>query len=753
MSRAADSTATARASIEAGSTRSWLALGRALHRSSGRGALSTVALALGVFALTSALLLIGVLSASYQARLERDSSRIPESWVTVPDRTTTGARWRILDDSADGQWVHIIVVIPDRHSPLPPGVAAWPEPGQVLLSPGLASTKAGDQIVARYGTRAPGTISAAGVVSPQERLAYLRPTAQQSAHMEGLPLTRYGLPWTVTPTIQGMIGGAGYQRPFIRALFEMLLAFVLPAAVLLVVAARAGSEQRDKQLQVMTVLGADTRQTRRLILGMVLPGSAWGGAASILLLGIMATVDLPVPWAVSQVLAADIRRLLWLPIVCLVVGWIISVVLAVALNAPGRARGTRPRPTARRERIWGLLPMPMACIGLVQGLLATRSWEDSPPRILLIYVGIAVIAATLPMFLGTVIGYVAHLIVAIGRRLGTASMIVGGRQILADGGSVRRLTSGMALLILLCAHAIGILAMPNSAAEEAARERSLLGAGIMALSGDADRADQKAALTAALPPGSGLIGIRFISSGPVVLRAEVHGSCAVLSSLKLPCANANLSGPQQIDDRRIRNLVKRREPRGVVTRVGAPAPDGAATDASSDSMVYVISINRQPLPVEQIRAELVRRALPAPTLRPIGEEGFVGLREIRDQGRWNIVGATIATALLGIAITVSILGDSTDHADRIGVLSMWGAGRRFSWGVVIIRVLVPLLLAVSVGSVAAQISTYVYLLQPLGEAVPASFFAATAVLPLAAGVLISLVGLRAQYRAVDRWRP
>ncbi|MFI2264484.1 hypothetical protein [Streptomyces tubercidicus] len=171
-----------------------LRIGRAAGRTAegGRARFWALLAATAVVAVTLCSLV--ATAATWEGREQRGAARVP----TLADHGhQAAALWSRYWDSCQGRQFTVVVIAPlTKDAPLPPGVARWPAPGEVFLSPALAEGPASEDFTHRYGTSV-GTVSAEGLASPGERLAYVRPTTAMlsTARMEGI--TGYGGPGPV----------------------------------------------------------------------------------------------------------------------------------------------------------------------------------------------------------------------------------------------------------------------------------------------------------------------------------------------------------------------------------------------------------------------------------------------------------------------------------------------------------------------------------------------------------------------------
>lgn len=707
----------------------------------------TVATAL----LTLAIAAMGILIGSYQERLERDYARVPTAYTGVGGMTVEGPRWRIIADTADGRWVHVFVVVPEADTPLPPGLEAWPDPGQVVLAPALRGTQAGREVLERYGTESRQTIQLEGLVSPQERIAYVRPADDILDRVEGIPLTGYGVPYPARANQEGFFGGAAYQRSLAQALSGAGIAAVLPAMTLMLVASRTGSARRDRRLQVLRAQGAGPREHLAFLWGATGHGLVIGGLGALAILALMMLIDVPVPASEAVILARDLRAQAPLALGAAGAGWLIAVCLLIVMNRPRRLRGTRPLPGRVRERWWSLAPLPLACLTMTQALIATLSWEDSTPRLLIGYAGLGLVALTLPSFIGSATALAARALTRLGRGAGSPAMIVAGRQLLNDPRSVRRLGAGMAIMVVLIAHAMVLPTLTNSFTRNAQATQAAFGSSLLEVTGRVDTPDQRELLAETLGERAGVVAVSMPGDvhDPTSTTA-ITGSCATLTSLRLPCTNGSLSRTEIDPDPRLDYLA----PAAWSTTITVTVADPLVVPPSAESVsTSIISYDGGDLPIEALRSDFAHAMLPPPAIFPVGDSWITGLQENRDQARWNAAGAGVLTVLFGLAITAAVQGDVTTHARRTGVMSMWGAGRQFVLGVSIIRVFVPLLVAVAAGGAVAYVTTFPYLLPPLDGQLPRNYALTTTVLPLVAAAMITAISALIQGSSLRRWRP
>jgi hypothetical protein len=152
-----------------------------------------LALVLASAALAGTALALVAAIAVHGGREARAFARGP---VIADDDRGAIALWQGVRDAVDETPHDVIFIEPlVASAPPPPGLRGWPEPGEMYLSPALARAGAGEHIDTRYG-RFAGLIGKPGLLTPSERLAYVRPARPPDGpdRQKWLPITGFGAP-------------------------------------------------------------------------------------------------------------------------------------------------------------------------------------------------------------------------------------------------------------------------------------------------------------------------------------------------------------------------------------------------------------------------------------------------------------------------------------------------------------------------------------------------------------------------------
>ena len=202
-------------------------------------------------------LFVLLLLASVSPAIQHRSERVSQPVLTNPTGTF---RWHDATAGIDGETATGTALAAVSADPaVPPGIAAWPQPGQVYVSPALAQRARSDpRWVDQLGGSIVGTVDPAVLPGPADLTFYLG--------VSSLPEGNNAYP---------IVGGSGDRwRPALaeyglgRRLSTVLIAggTVLVVSLLLFVAlaGRLGGAARDRRLAAIRLLGAGPERLRRI---------------------------------------------------------------------------------------------------------------------------------------------------------------------------------------------------------------------------------------------------------------------------------------------------------------------------------------------------------------------------------------------------------------------------------------------------------------------------------------------------------
>ncbi|MEH0541712.1 ABC transporter permease [Streptomyces sp. B21-105] len=267
-----------------------------LARSSGRRGLQSQLLAAGAAAVGSFLLLLMVAAAlGAGARADHTTWRAP---VAVPAQRATAVQVTTVTYARrEPVTVVSLAQLADRgRTPAPPGLTAFPKPGEVYVSPALAALlhelPAG-RLADRFPkVRSYGTIGAAGLAAPDELVAVVgrAPTdpavaataGEQNYYDDGM--TERALISGFTGTRASLFTGGDQGTVLLGVVL-----LITPVVVLASAAGRLGAARRELRLAALRLAGATPRQ----ILAMTAVEAAVVGAAGALAGALAFTALLP----------------------------------------------------------------------------------------------------------------------------------------------------------------------------------------------------------------------------------------------------------------------------------------------------------------------------------------------------------------------------------------------------------------------------------------------------------------------------
>ncbi|QNP68680.1 ABC transporter permease [Streptomyces roseirectus] len=329
-----------------------------LARSSGRRGLQSQLLAAGAAAVGSFLLLVMIAAAlGAGARADHTTWRTPAS--APANRATAIQLTTVTYVRHDPVTVVNLAHLPGREeTPAPPGLSAFPKPGEVYVSPALAELLGrlpANQLADRFPkVTSYGTLGSAALASPDELVAVVGRTSgdpavsaragDQNYYDENL--TERALVAGFTSTKASVLTGTDQGTVLLGVLL-----LVMPVVVLASAAGRLGAARREQRLAALRLAGATPRQ----ILGMTAVEAAGVGAAGAFAGALGYTLLLPalarLPYGVGGWYAGQLWvGPLWFAAVVLAVTALITVsavtmLRQVASSPLGVAQQSDPRRT------------------------------------------------------------------------------------------------------------------------------------------------------------------------------------------------------------------------------------------------------------------------------------------------------------------------------------------------------------------------------------------------------------------------
>ncbi|MEU4338629.1 FtsX-like permease family protein [Micromonospora lupini] len=415
-----------------------LALGARLVFAGGRhGLLRTALTALGVGLGVALLLASTSITTMVHARSERTAARDDQPTGSQPEASERTLLVAQADTVfRDRQIRGRLLQADGARPPAPPGVASVPRPGQLVVSPALATllnSPEGALLRPRLNQQIVGTIADSGLAGPHEYAYYLG-TDKLQGSPRALRIDHFG---------------GGQSSPGLDAVLTLLVliasvVLLLPVAVFIAAAARFGSDTRDRRLAALRLIGADAAMTRRVAAGEALVGALFGLLVGVLLFLPARHLVETVTIAGFSSFTADLRPD---PVLATL------VVLAVPATAVGVAQlalrrivveplGVVRRSAGSRRRSWWRLALPVLGVLLLLPLLGGIEGASGAFNQVRVAAGVLLLLAGLTALL-------PWLIEAAVRRMhgGPVSWQLAIRRLQLDSESSARLVSGVAVAV------------------------------------------------------------------------------------------------------------------------------------------------------------------------------------------------------------------------------------------------------------------------------------------------------------------
>ncbi|WP_369266523.1 FtsX-like permease family protein [Streptomyces harbinensis] len=327
-----------------------------------RTTLTAIGVGLGVALLLLAASAPHVLS----AREARSDAREPVWHEELPPGSDT-FRYEVLATTYHGEQVRGVLLQPDAGQDTtatpPPGLDAFPEPGEMLVSPALqrmldASGNAPlRERLAEW--EATGTIGDSGLVGPAELAFYAGTDSLSDTFADGTPSNNrsdaFGTTYPSTPL----------HPMLILLILVICVVLLMPVAVFIATAVRFGGERRDQRLAALRLVGADRRSTHRIAAGEALAGAVLGLVVGVALFLVLRSLASRVSIAGLSAFPGDFVPSPPLTVLILVAVPLSAVLVTlfalrgVAIEPLGVVRDAVPRP---RRLGWRLIP---AVLGLL----------------------------------------------------------------------------------------------------------------------------------------------------------------------------------------------------------------------------------------------------------------------------------------------------------------------------------------------------------------------------------------------------
>lgn len=708
-----------------------------LGTSRSRSFVVAMAVMLVVLACASIAVVVGI----YDGRESRTLARAPRD-VEFHPREVPEFGYALRPDHVGGRQSWTIYLHPYSDSaPLPPGVEAWPRPGEALVSPAVAAAE--DQPDSRYG-RVVGTIGAEGLASWNELLVYVRP------------------PTGILDPDRLRQGSGFGDDNFAAVTGELLdvidlyvpigliaLLWLVPATLLLRAGVHVGATGRRRRISLLETLGYTPRALLTLEARGLAAPFVGGTVAALGVVAAACVVDLPLPGSGYRLMSRDVVATYPIIVGACGLGVVLAMGVAVACSWPRRLRaGTTVQ---SRQPRYGPVPalMGAALIVWLSAMAVQEATAGSGWAPAWVIVGAVVGAVFFPWICGYLVRSAAVIARAWGNRTGRAGLVIGAGQMSAALRQSARLASLNALAVLLIVQVVvwaltGQIDLVQARATHAAVQGDLVTVAVP----DSRRAKEVLpGFIEALPPGTqslwlieefdGVQPTGLLSASDAALHAMGVPTTTDVSLAQLPEAMGVLAGQGGIETLEIVDGAQPPEPR--VNEIGRTLVLFDATGA--------------PLHATDVRTLIDSMVSPGWAVSLPGESWLIGGAGMAHQYRWvNWFGVTGAAVLL-ISLWLGVSENSRRAASQVAPIGALGARPTLFRSVAGVRALIPTGVAIAVGAGSALLFARAAYVMDTGIDPPFATVGLLCAVSVAVGLLAWFLAARAGLKAAYRWRP
>lgn len=323
------------------------------------------------------------------------------------------------------------------NSPVPPGLTRLPGPNEVALSPALSrflDSPDGALLRPRFPQRVVGAIGPEGLAGPQDWMYYVGVTPDM-------------LPASPPPDQVYSFGMHGGPPASLNSSLQVVVvigvvALLVPILIMVSISSRIAGAQRDRRLAALRLVGAGTRQVRRIAAAESLASAATGlvlGAALFLAFRQVVpyltalnlsffTADVTPSWQLA------VLTVLLVPV--LAVGSALFALRRTVIEPLGVVRGGKPV----RRRVWWRIAMVAVGVGLL--FFAYKLPTGGPKWTVVFGVGASALLVGVPVLLPWLLERTVAVI-----RGGPVSWQLAVRRLQLESGTPARVIGGVAVVL------------------------------------------------------------------------------------------------------------------------------------------------------------------------------------------------------------------------------------------------------------------------------------------------------------------
>jgi hypothetical protein len=634
-----------------------------------------VAVALGVAFLLSTFAGINAVGRSADRQVWYDSGA--PGWTgTAP---VDPLWWWAHDDYYDGRsLVEFDVAATGPSSPVPPGLARLPGPGEIFASPALAAlvrTTPADRLGARIPGRLVGMIGRAGLASPDALVAVVGRTPAEVAAAPGARRVTT-LARTPPADCATQCLSHGVRGDAMTLLLAVVAgALIFPVLIFIGTATRLSAATREQRYAAMRLVGATPGQVAVLCAVESAVAAVAGTAGGFALFAANRPLLATVPFTGSRFFVEDLTLT-----AAQGLGVAVGVPVAAAVAARVALRrvtiaplGVIRRVTPRPPRAWRAAPL-VAGLGELAAFVGHRPSTTGGQTVaylggfLLVMVGLVLAG---PWLTGVLAGLVA-------RRARRPATLIAARRLADDPTGGFRSVSGLVLALFVTTATVAVIGTINHNRGELSGDAQTRGAVV-----DGAWPGERPMSAAAVPPGlrarlraiPGVRGVAVVHTGPAGTgpdRADPRPwapglvACADLAQIpvigRCPTGADVAAVPLEV-------FFDLRANSGALWPAAAISP--ARADALPVQLLYVTT-DGSTAAMERARTVL-SVALPHHTARTVGDWATTAQRRLAGWRRLADVVLATTLPIAGASLAVNVVAGMSQRRRPFAVLRLSGA--------------------------------------------------------------------------------
>lgn len=674
--------------------------------------------------------------------------------------------WRLRADYYQGKQIgRIDLAATGPHSPIPPGIAKLPGPGQFYASSALATllrNTPAAELGDRYPGRLVGTIGPAALPSPNSLIIILGRSVAEVSHQDDAHLVR-----NISTTSPGActgpdcaLGVGTNHNGIVLILAVVTAALLFPVLIFIGAATRLSAARREQRFAAMRLVGSTPRQISVISTVESVLATVIGVAAGFGLFYVLRPAIATIPSTGNLFFTSDLS---------LNVPDVLFAVLGIPLGAAVAARlalrrvsisplGVSRRVTPRPPRAWRFIPL---LVGIVElGYFAyihdigAGTHTNTTREAVLFLIGVLLVMAGLVIAGPWLTMLASRLVIRRARRPAT---LIAARRLADNPQSAFRAISGLVLAVFVGTCAIAIITTINANNSTTGGLGSTADSTLIDSLGPPDQAHPATSADAAtahtLMSIPGVTGVAMIHSAGRPQRAQAFGvpdqvvSCADLAAVPAlgHCSPGSTTAAIMPDYGGGFGLQRHRS----MNQTTWPAASVSTSELQQLPIdTIVVGTDGSAAALEQARTVL-GLAYPVSQAAETGGEIQADQSRLLDDYR-RLADVVILTSLpiAGCSLAVSIAGGLIERKRPFSLLRLAGAPLAVLRRVIGLEAAAPLLVTAAASVGAALLAAHLFLRAQLHLNLQAP--SPTYYLILAVGLLASLAVIASTLPLLNR---